>query len=70
MFGLIGTVFSWIVGLFTKSTRDDEVALGRSEQQIAEEKADMAVIQRTNKAAKSVPADEAQNDPNNLDRAP
>lgn len=53
MWGLIGAVFSWIVGLFTKSTRDDEVALGRAQQQVSDSKADLTVIQKANKAAQS-----------------
>lgn len=51
MWSLIGTVFSWIVGLFTKSTRDDEVALGKAQQQVSDGKGTIAAQERVAKAA-------------------
>ena len=68
MLSLIASVFSWLVGLFSSSTRKDEIALGRAQQQVEDRKADMAVVKAANRAAQSVSEKGVQDDESNLDR--
>ena len=59
---------SWVMGFFGSSTRKDEIALGRAQQQVETHKADLAAIDRANKAAQSVQEKGVADDENNLDR--
>ena len=70
MLSLIGYVFSWIVGLFSSSTRKDEIALGRAQQQVADSHADLSVIAKANRAAQSAAEQKVERDENDLDKAP
>ena len=70
MFSLIASVFSWIVGLFSSSTRKDEIALGRAQQQVADSHADLSVIAKANRAAQSAAEQKVERDENDLDKAP
>ena len=42
------------MGFFGSSTRKDEIALGRAQQQVADSHADMAVVKAANRAAQTV----------------
>lgn len=61
---------SWVMGFFGSSTRKDEIALGRAQQQVEDRKADMAVIERANKAAQSEAEKKVERDENDLDKVP
>lgn len=67
MWGLITSIVGWLLGLLKGSTRDDEVALGRAQQQVADGKGDLAVIARANKAAQSASEKKVAHDENDLD---
>lgn len=67
MFSILGSLLSWFLGLFGSSQRKDEIALGRSEQQVAEGKADIAVIRKANQAAQTVSEQRTSHDENDLD---
>ena len=68
MGSLLGALLTWFLGLFSGSTRNDEVALGKSQQQVADSKGDLAVIARANKAAQSVSEQKVSDDEMDLDR--
>ena len=68
MLGFLGTVLGWIIGLFKPNTRNDEVALGRAQQQVADSKGNIAVIRKANRAAQSVSEKKAADDEMDLDR--
>lgn len=68
MWSLLGTLLGWFLGLFKGSTRDDEVALGRAQQQVADGKADIAVVKKANQAAGRVTGEDVSDDPMDLDR--
>lgn len=70
MWTLAAAVFNWIVGLFSSSTRKDEIALGKAQQKAFDHDADIAVIRKANQAAQSVSEKQVQDDENNLDRFP
>jgi len=68
MWGLITSIAGWLLGLLKGSTRDDEVALGRAQQQVADGKGDIAAIRAANRAALSVSEQKVQDDKMDLDR--
>lgn len=67
MFSLIGTVLGWVLSFFSGSTRKDEIALGRAQEQVAQGKADMAAVSRANQAAKEAATKKGIPDANDLD---
>ena len=70
LLSLAGPVLSFVAGLFGGKSRDDEIALGRAQQQVETHKADLAVIDRANKAAQSEAERKVERDENDLDKVP
>ena len=68
LLALVGPVLSFVAGLFGGKSRDDEIALGRAQQQVEDRKADMDVVARANRAAKSASEQKVEDDDNNLDK--
>ena len=68
LLALAGPVLSFVAGLFGGKSRDDEIALGRAQQQVEDRKADMAVIERANKAAQSEAEKGVTDRDNDLDK--
>ena len=68
MLSILGSLLTWLLGLFGSSTRKDEISLGRAEQQLADHKEDMTVILRANKAAQTAAEQKVEQDDNNLDK--
>lgn len=70
MLSILGSLLTWFLGLFGSSTRKDEIALGRAEQQVATNKADLDVIRRANQAAQTASEQKVTQDENDLDHSP
>jgi membrane protein YqaA with SNARE-associated domain len=68
MLSILGSLLTWFLGLFGSSTRKDEIALGRAQQQVADNKADLSVIAKANRAAQSEAERKVQSDDNDLDK--
>lgn len=68
LLALVGPVLSFLSSLFGGKSRDDEIALGRAQQQVEDRKADMAVVKAANRAAQSVSEKGVADDESNLDR--
>lgn len=69
MWDLLSTLLGWFLGLFKTNTRDDEVALGKAQQQVADGKGDIAVVRKANQAAQSISEKGVADDESNLDRS-
>lgn len=67
MLSFIGSILSTILGWFLSRKESSGEKLGRAEEQVAEGKADLTVINRANVAAKKAETQKGA-DPNDLDR--